>query len=324
MVACQWIFSRNFFSVQKYRLYLSRLQNENELKYSKGMKHQDFPSRAASLDFQTSTLMHQKDAANRILEHPGNNMALIDMGTRVGHEADKKATVSTLHMDLKETSTGNMLDCQVANVSSQNILSSPFNYQSSQSDTTTQKWNELPMEQFKHLAKQEPEPYALPEDDFSHALQSASQNLIQADVQCSVNAVGLGTSVPERDKPGQSGSNYSEILDPDTSDAVSHFKVGMQNQMVELNCSNDWGPVQQNIFAVGGSSPGYEMGCSDTHSAGVEDIDYNPQLIDESETYYYDYLGFNCDVDCYSVQNPLLEQGFFTAKAKASGVCYPG
>ena len=301
------------------------------------MKQQDFTCPAGSLGFQTSTLIHPKDAANCDLKYTGNNMLLIDMGTRICREADKKGTVSILPMDLKETSTSNFLDSQRANVSSQTILSHPFNYQSSQSNTTSQKWNEAPMEQFKQPPKQEPEPYALLEDDFSHALQSAPQHLVQVDLQCSAYSVGPGTAVPERDKPGsvmitpmhsQSRSNHSQIVNPETSDAISSFKVGMKNQMVGLNCLNDCEPIQQKIFTVGDSSLGSQVGCAYTESIGLQDIDlldyYNSELIDELETSYYADLGLNWDNDCDSVQNPFVDQGLFTARAEASGVCYPG
>ncbi|XP_034712084.1 two-component response regulator ORR26-like isoform X2 [Vitis riparia] len=333
-----WLTRENVAShLQKYRLYLSRLQKENELKTSEGMKQQDFTCPAGSLGFQTSTLIHPKDAANCDLKYTGNNMLLIDMGTRICREADKKGTVSILPMDLKETSTSNFLDSQRANVSSQTILSHPFNYQSSQSNTTSQKWNEVPMEQFKQPPKQEPEPYALLEDDFSHALQSAPQHLVQVDLQCSAYSVGPGTAVPERDKPGsvmitpmrsQSRSNHSQIVNPETSDAISSFKVGMKNQMVGLNCLNDCEPIQQKIFTVGDSSLGSQVGCAYTESIGLQDIDlldyYNSELIDELETSCYADLGLNWDNDCDSVQNPFVDQGLFTARAEAPGVCYPG
>ena len=57
------------------------------------------------------------------------------------------------------------------------------------------------MEQFKQPPNQDPEQYAMLDDDFSHTLESASENLIQVDPQCSAYTVGLGTSVAEKDKP---------------------------------------------------------------------------------------------------------------------------
>lgn len=338
--------SEIFSFLQKYRLYLSRLQRENELKSSEGMDQQDFTCPVGSLGFQTSTLMQPKDSATCHLEYIGNNNVLpMEMGTRICHESDKRGTVPILPMDLKETWTSNFLDHQRAKVSPQTILSCPFKYQSSHSNRTTQKWREAPLDQFKQPPKPEPDPYSLLEDDFSRALKSAPQNPNQVDLPCSAYSVGVGSSAPERDKLGsvmvaptcsQSRSNHRQI-DPETSDANSSPKFGMKNQIANPNCWNDRGPIQQKIFAVGDSSLGSQVGCAYTESTGLQDqhlfdqykdIDlfdyYNSELIDELETCYYNGLGFNCDNDCDSVQIPFVDQGLFTAPAKASGVCYPG
>ena len=103
------------------------------------------------------------------------------------------------------------------------------------------------MEQFKQPPDQDPDLCALLDDDFSHALQSASQHLLQVDLQYSAYAVGLETSVPERDKSGsvmitplcsQSRSDNRWIADPKTSDAIScfkswHEKSGGQSELLE-------------------------------------------------------------------------------------------
>ena len=329
--------------MQKYRLYLSRLQKENELKTSAGMNQQDFTCPAGSLGFQTSTLMHPKDATTCNLEYTSNTMLRIDMGTtRICREADKKGTVSISPLDLQEASTSNFLDRQRANVSPRTILSCPFiSYQSSQSNTTTtQKWHKAPVEQLKLPPKPdpepEPEPYSSLEDEFGHVLQPAPQNLNQVDLECSAAySVGVGTSVPERDKPGsvtitpmcsQSISDHGQFADPETSDAISSLKVGMKNQMVNPNCWNDrGGPIQQKISGIGDSSLESEVGCAYTQSARLQDQDlfdyyqdidlfdyyqainlfddyYNSELIDELDACYYDDLGFiNSDNECDSV-----------------------
>ncbi|RVW59140.1 hypothetical protein CK203_105519 [Vitis vinifera] len=269
---------------EKYRFYLSKLLKENEVKTSQGMKQQDF-TRPGSFGFQTSTL------------YTGNNTLLIDMGTRICREADKKATASILSVDLKETSA---------------IL----------------------MEQFKQPPDQDPDLCALLDDDFSHALQSASQHLLQVDLQYSAYAVGLETSVPERDKSGsvmitplcsQSRSDNRWIADPKPQMLSPASKVGMKNQVVNLNCLNDWEPSQQKVFAVGDSSLGSQVGCAYTENIGLQDIDlfnyYNSELLAElEETCYYDHLGFKWSNDWDSIQNPVVDQGLFTAQARPQGL----
>ena len=216
--------------MQKYRFYLSKLLKENEVKTSQGMKQQDF-TRPGSFGFQTSTL------------YTGNNTLLIDMGTRICREADMKATASILSVDLKETSASNFLDRQRQVL----VLKPFFPILSTTNHTTTQTRNEVLMEQFKQPPDQDPDLCALLDDDFSHALQSASQHLLQVDLQYSAYAVGLETSVPERDKSGsvmitplcsQSRSDNRWIADPKTSDAIScfkswHEKSGGQSELLE-------------------------------------------------------------------------------------------
>ena len=378
--------------MQKYRSYLSKLRKENEVQTFEGMKQQDFSHPPGSFGFQTSTLLHLKDAANCDPEHRDNSMLpngvdpqsssthTVGLGNQVA-EKDKKATPSA--------------------DTSQTILSHPFNYQT---------WNE------------DPEQYALLDDDFSHTLQSASENLILVDPQCSAYTVGLGTSVAEKDMPNtvmitplcsesrsghgqtvnpeisdinmnylndcepnqqnlfavgdsffgslvgcasietrgfqtsilmhpkdaancnpeyrdnnmllivdpqcsahtgcletqvaekdkadsvmitplwsQSRSDHGQTVNPVISDAISSFKVSMQNQMVNVNSLNDCEPTQQNLFAVGDSLLGSIVGCASTETIGVLDVglfDYSDAelLAEPEETYYCDDLGFEWDL----------------------------
>ena len=102
-------------------------------------------------------------------------------------------------------------------------------------------------------------------------------------------------------------------------------KVGMKNQVVNLNCLNDWEPSQQKVFAVGDSSLGSQVGCAYTENIGLQDIDlfnyYNSELLAElEETCYYDHLGFEWSNDWDSIQNPVVDQGLLTAQATPQGL----
>ena len=265
--------------MQKYRSYLSKLRKENEVKIFEGMKQQDFSHPPGSFGFQTSTLLHPKDAANCDPEHRDNNMLpngvdpqsssthTVGLGNQVA-EKDKKATPSA------ETS--------------QTILSHPFNYQT---------WNEIPMEHFRQPPNQDLEQYALLDDDFSHTLQSASENLIQVDPQCSAYTVGLGTSVAEKDKPN------TVMITPLCSESINGHGQTANPEISDINVNylNDCKPTQQNLFAVGDSLLGSIDGCASTKTIGVMDVgffDYiDAELLAEpEETYYCDDLGFEWDL----------------------------
>lgn len=292
--------------MQKYRFYLSKLRKKNEVENFEGKKELGFCHPAGSLGFQNPVLMHPKDAANYDPKDRDNNMLLIETGTTIYHEAGRMATPSLFPVGLTKTSASNFIDGWRTNDTSQTILPHPFNYQSSQSNTTTQSWSEIPMERFNQPPHQDPEPYALLDDDFSHALQSASQNLIQVAPQCSAYSVSMGNSVAEKEKPesvmiapwcSQSRSDHGHTINPETSDVISSFNVGMQNQMVSMDCLNDCEPTQQNLYAVDDSFLGSVVGCAPTETIGMEDVglfDYRvAEIFAEFEkTLYCDDLGF--------------------------------
>ncbi|RVW62083.1 hypothetical protein CK203_058946 [Vitis vinifera] len=267
-------------SIMKYRFYLSKLLKENEVKTSQGMKQQDF-TRPGSFGFQTSTL------------YTGNNTLLIDMGTRICREADMKATASILSVDLKETSASNFLDRQRQVL----VLKPFFPILSTTNHTTTQTRNEVLMEQFKQPPDQDPDLCALLDDDLSHTcslLHSIFSKLI---------------------------SNILLMLlvwKPQSKNLRCHLlasKVGMKNQVVNLNCLNDWEPTQQKVFAVSDSSLGSLVGCAYTESIGLQDL-----LAELEETCYYDHLGFEWSNDWDSIQNPVVDQGLLTAQATPQGL----
>ena len=89
----------------------------------------------------------------------------------------------------------------------------------------------------------------------------------------------------------------------------------MKNQVVNLNCLNDWEPTQQKVFAVSDSSLGSLVGCAYTESIGLQDL-----LAELEETCYYDHLGFEWSNDWDSIQNPVVDQGLLTAQATPQGL----
>ncbi|KAL7197009.1 hypothetical protein ACSBR1_036926 [Camellia fascicularis] len=92
-----WLTRENVAShLQKYRLYLSRLQKENELKASfGGVKQSDSSSRdtAASLGLQNSINRQQSDAASGIYGISSNKTLVQNVDPKI-HEGDLKGIVS--------------------------------------------------------------------------------------------------------------------------------------------------------------------------------------------------------------------------------------
>ena len=76
--------------------------------------------------------------------------------------------------------------------------------------------------------------------------------LLVVDPQCYAHTGCLETQVAEKDKAdsvmitplwSQSRSDHGQTVNSVISDAISSFKVGMQNQMVNVNSLNDCEPA---------------------------------------------------------------------------------
>ncbi|KAM1215223.1 hypothetical protein ACFX2I_011658 [Malus domestica] len=110
-----WLTRENVAShLQKYRLYLSRLQKENELKSScGGMKHSDYSSKDAhgSFGLQNSISIQQSDVAHGSFKVSGNSLVSQRVGTK-SHESDIEGIVSEPVAEPKKGSNGNIPDSQ--------------------------------------------------------------------------------------------------------------------------------------------------------------------------------------------------------------------
>ncbi|KAB2609868.1 two-component response regulator ARR11 [Pyrus ussuriensis x Pyrus communis] len=110
-----WLTRENVAShLQKYRLYLSRLQKENELKSScGGMKHSDYSSKDAqgSFGLQNSISIQQSDVAHGSFKVSGDNLVSQRVGTK-SHESDIEGIVSEPVAEPKKGLNGNIPDPQ--------------------------------------------------------------------------------------------------------------------------------------------------------------------------------------------------------------------
>ncbi|KAA8533255.1 hypothetical protein F0562_033212 [Nyssa sinensis] len=169
-----WLTRENVAShLQKYRLYLSRLQRENDLKASfGGIKHSDLYSKdtAGSLCLQNSINMQQNDSANGNYGFSGNTILVQGVDPKI-HEGDVKGTISVPIAEPKNAMISDIPDPQKASSSqaghnhSFRPLKSDVNYAAFDSTITQYSWNgEVPDIQFKQVH----EPYLQLKDGFSH------------------------------------------------------------------------------------------------------------------------------------------------------------
>ncbi|KAM2745278.1 hypothetical protein PS2_021036 [Malus domestica] len=110
-----WLTRENVAShLQKYRLYLGRLQKENDLKSSfGGLKRSDSPSKDAqgSFGLQNSISIQQNDLAHGSFSVSGNNLIAQCVDPK-SHEGDAKGIVSEPVAEIKKGSNRNIPDSQ--------------------------------------------------------------------------------------------------------------------------------------------------------------------------------------------------------------------
>jgi hypothetical protein len=142
---------RNFFFVQKYRLYLSRLQKEPDSKALGGTKHSDLTPKdpAASFALQSSINLNQSDAANSY-QFCGSNFLGQDVDIK--HlEGDVKGIVSETKRTLTADVTSPLKTKNSQSFSHSFVHEAEVNY--SAFDSTS--WSENPEQEHKPLLQLE-------------------------------------------------------------------------------------------------------------------------------------------------------------------------
>lgn len=334
------------FLLQKFRLYLGRLQKENELKASlRGTKPLDFPvgDLPGSFGFQNSFPMGQ-NAINDNFRHTGNRIPVDDVGQKV-HEGELKGMVSfTRSRKIKDPLTNNLPDHQKSSITTQTdpthsikSLDDSFEFQSLESTRQTQQWNEVPMMQLqqpsKQIPKQEPKPYSLLEVNCKTRLFSSPVPEHHFQVNFQHPSPSADIQMPPSENGGRieflGGSVInsipltvdSQIIYPEAFKATSSITSAMKNQIVDQHCIDNWTPVQQKIIA-GGSAlvPSLEENIQFLlqeygrgENIGYQNGCYNPELFDELQTDCNGELGAYWDKPRDSIESTFIDHGLFIA-----------
>ncbi|XVF43818.1 hypothetical protein PTKIN_Ptkin02bG0071000 [Pterospermum kingtungense] len=241
-----WLTRENVAShLQKYRLYLSRLQKENDIKNSlMGVKHSDPPSKDSTACFDLHNLMNMEedDVSNGTYCFPVNNSLSQNVDLK-SHEGDRKGIASVPVADAKGTLSGDIPDphraksLQISFDHSLGSVDSGGNFTSfSSTNPARYSWSEIPKIQFK----QECEPLQL-ENGFSPLPLPGSQHRMQTEYLQPASSISSGRSITEKEvssgrtevKPlyDDHGSNDIKHLSP--VETVDLFPV--QNERRTLN-----------------------------------------------------------------------------------------
>lgn len=322
--------------VQKYRLYLSRLQKENDQKsLSSGMKHSDLPSKdLGSFGVQNSVNKQQNDVSIDSYSYSDGTLQLQNIETK-SHEGESEG----------RTMTGNIADTKMRK-SLQMGLNQPFESQGNHAAVldctmpTQYSWTEvpeMPLKEHKSLVQFD--------DNFSQFPLHGKQHHIQVDQSQSIASISSTPSLTEEEvaacietKPlyaeykREYNSSVSSIgsaavdtfpiepgslmMNDQSSETISTTNLGLKTQASNLSCISDMEFYQRNLL-LGGEAASVPLDDDDLHfcwlqgecsntNFSLQNIGmsgyYDPGLIAEVPTHYYDAADYL-----------VIDQGLFIA-----------
>lgn len=241
---CLMVFDEKQIVLQKYRLYLSRLQKENDQKSSSsGIKHSDSPSKdLGSFSFLNTANKQQNDIATDSFSYSDGTL-LIQMDA-TSYEGDLKGIVSEPTTEKRRASTSEIPDPKVQK-SSQKSLNKPFtSVESSEANhavfdctiPTEYSWSEFP----KGPLKEEQKTPVQLEDSLCQLPLHGTQHHIQIDQSQSIASINSNPSITEEEvaakletKPLYAGYE-SDYVNPVSSigSAVEAFRSQSKSLMV--------------------------------------------------------------------------------------------
>ncbi|OMO60368.1 hypothetical protein CCACVL1_24211 [Corchorus capsularis] len=343
-----WLTRENVAShLQKYRLYLSRLQKESDTKNSfVGMKNMDPPSKDSTTSFglHNSVNMIKDDASNGSYSFSVKNSIVQNVDIK-GYEGDRKGITSVagpnskgaLSIDIpnprKAKSSQISFDHSLASVDS-GVNFPSFN----SSNPDRYSWSEIPEIQFK----QECEPLPL-ENGFGQLPLPVPQHHIQADYIKPAPSISSAPSITEKEATSSSievkplyeeyRSNHvkqlspTEAVDflPDQSksqtlnnqvfEPISATTSSMRSQGISLNCLTDLEFAQRNLnedlqicwLQAQGDCYATNIGLQD-----LQAIEYNdPAPIYEIPFHLYDAPRFDHEHLFDTTEYSAIDQGLF-------------
>ncbi|EXB82440.1 Two-component response regulator [Morus notabilis] len=339
-----WLTRENVAShLQKYRLYLSRLQKEKE---NSGMKHSDASPKDPPGSFGS---IHQSDVVNSSYLFSGNSLLprTVDPSS---HEDDLKSIISEPVMEPKRPPV-NLPDSHKTKNSQMGFnrsfqpLESEVDFAAFNSGIPTKSyWGEVPDVQFG----QEHTPFVHLENGFTKLPLPDPLNHVNADSLQSIPCTAeRGISGPTKSKPPcpEYGSNQISdpspkvsILDPfpqsSKSNIVNHQRAlepiypctsSLTTQASCLSCTADIESAQRDVLnlASGSSSTlaSFEddlqvlfQGDSYGDTLGVRNLGFSDYidagLINEVPIHLYDSLRFGYEYPCDMTEYAILDQAY--------------
>ncbi|XP_026381471.1 two-component response regulator ARR11-like isoform X1 [Papaver somniferum] len=295
-----WLTRENVAShLQKYRLYLSRLQKPNDPKSSFcGIKQPDFSQKDPPMTFahKSSSPVLQNTAANGSFGYTSSNL-LVEGAALETHEGDLNGIISfksvteprsrkTLNGDVPSPRKAN--NSQIGFSHSLVLPELDVNNISFEANISQKhSWNrEVPIMRMKQLPKQEQKLYG-----YTHLALLSQQNKIQSEsLQPSPSSINLGTSVGERDK-----ACHLEIKPLHLEDKSDDFKHGFPtaphiSNLLQADAENTSSQEFRPILRINTDLPcmklqGYNQHCTNTNASTWKPDQRNQIQGNESTSY---------------------------------------
>ncbi|CAK9155842.1 unnamed protein product [Ilex paraguariensis] len=341
-----WLTRENVAShLQKYRLYLCRLQKENDIKASfGGIKQADLSPKhtAGKFGLHNSINIQQDDAANGHFGTSDNKIPPHNIDHKI-HEAELKGIVSMSMTKPKKAQIVNIPEPQKLSSSGTGLshswgsLEPDPKYAAFDSTLTMQySWRDIQYQEYK--------PHLQLENSFRHLPLPAIQNHIQVNTLRPVPSTNTIPFNKERDKPSPveiqpSGAkcrsqqirqvaptgNAFDLLSAQSESCMTNFHTSsppasatfsMKNQGIDRISVTDLESNKGNLIQEIGAA----FACIDedlTASCFQGDccsINLGFQNIAEVSPYLYDALKFDYENPCDSLEYPvIIDQGLFIA-----------
>jgi two-component response regulator (ARR-B family) len=301
-----WLTRENVAShLQKYRLYLTRLQKENELKTSLGgVKHSDAPSKDSAASFG---LQHNNnDASNGGYGFSGSKRCVHNVEPNC-LEDDRKGIISVSQGKPKKDLTIDIPDLH------KNSPQVNFNhsYGSLELDAKFQSpWDEVSKIQFK----QESKPLHL-DEGFGKRPNDSPTSPQPPETESSKKARSVNNNKPLFDE--YRSSHVNNMVNPQSIEQIFSSSPSLKSQDGDLSCSTDLEPVQRNLNLGFGIPAGFmdENFPCNSMNLGLQSIDFC-QYADYGDPGLYaefDMPRFEYDNQYDSTGYPIVDQGLFIA-----------
>ncbi|KAF5931210.1 hypothetical protein HYC85_032083 [Camellia sinensis] len=334
-----WLTRENVAShLQKYRLYLGRLQKENEVKaFLGGIKQSDLCSKdpVGSLGLQNSIDLQQNDVASGIYGVPGNKIRVQNVDPK-NHEGDLKGIVSLPLIEPNKAPIHDIPDppkiCS-SRVELNHLfrpLEPDIKYIPFDSTIPTQySWSEVPEIRFK----QEHKAHLQLKNGFNHLPLPPSisprpfnkEREKTARVEVKPSYADCKRQQIRQAGPTRSAANLlpvqseSHMTSFHTSEPIATTTLSLKNHGLNQIFINDLESAQKNLIL--GSCSGFgsldedglacllQGDCHTTMNVGIENRESVPFA--ETPAYLFDAQRFDHEYPWESVEYPVIDQGLF-------------